>query len=334
MSDTSIPSVHFPAFKESLPSQEGKTVVITGTTSGTGSIAARTSLELGAKVLLLNRASSRSADSFQKLSEAFPSAALHAVECDLQSFTSVRKAVEEVHSICPEGVHVLSCNAGVMALKDMATEDGFDVQMQTNHLSHFLLVKGLMPLLEKAAEASGEARVVHHSSVARMFPSKKLQAKYLEKNGGNLGGNGASMFFGGARWKRYNQSKLANCALTAALHRKFEARGSKVKALVAHPGLAKTSLQTTSMEHGGMGRFFTPLFMKMAQSMEDGSMGLISCMFKAGAQSGEFYGPGKGSAAMKGKAIMFPIEKFYDNPKTIELIWDKSCEAIGENFDL
>ncbi len=329
-----IKSVHFPAFRESLPSLAGKTVVITGTTSGTGNIAARTSLELGAKVLLLNRASSRSQASLALFTSDFPHASLHAVECDLQSFASVRKAIQDVHSLCPEGIHVLANNAGVMALPDEATEDGFDVQIQTNHLSHFLLTKGLMPLLEKAAETSGEARVVNHSSVARMSPSKKLKPEYFEKRGGNLGGNGASMFFGGARWKRYNQSKLANCAFTAALHHKLTASGSKVKALVAHPGLANTNLQTTSVEKGGMGRLFTSWFMKMSQSMEDGSMGLLSCMFLPEAQSGEFYGPGKGTFATKGKATMFPLEPFYDNEQARELLWSKSCEAIGESFDI
>lgn len=327
-----VKSVHFPAFKDALPRQEGKTVVITGTTSGTGNVAARTSLSLGAKVLLLNRPSPRASSSFNTLKEAYPQADLHTVDCDLQSFASVRAAIEEVHQLCPEGVHVLANNAGVMAMKDEATGDGYDVQIQTNHLSHFLLTKGLMPLLEKAANESGEARVVNHSSGARMYPSKKLKAKYLEQRGGDLGGNGASMLFGGARWKRYNQSKLANCAFTAALHHKLQANQSKVKALVAHPGLAYTNLQTTSVKEGGMGSFFTPLFMKMAQSMEDGAMGLISCMFKPNAQSGEFYGPGK--TGMKGKAVMFPLEAFYDNPDTRELLWQKSNEAIGESFEI
>ena len=78
--------------------------------------------------------------------------------------------------------------------------------MQTNHLSHFLLTKELLPLLNKAAAAKGEARIVNHSSGACKFPSTPLQAKYLGKNGGNLGGNGNSMLFGGARWQRYHQA--------------------------------------------------------------------------------------------------------------------------------
>ncbi len=105
-----------------------------------------------------------------------------------------------------------------MALADSATSDGFDIQMQTNHLSHFLLTRELMPLFERAAEATGEARVVNHSSTARLNPSKELQGRFLEKNGGNLGGDGSklqNMMFMGPRWLRYNQTKLANAAFTA-----------------------------------------------------------------------------------------------------------------------
>ena len=84
----------------------------------------------------------------------------------------------------------------------------YDTQMQTNHLSHFLLTKDseLLALLNKAAPAKGETRVVNHSSGARKFSPPQLQAKYLGKNGGNLGGNGSSMLFCGARCQRYHET--------------------------------------------------------------------------------------------------------------------------------
>ncbi|MGI9610156.1 MAG: SDR family NAD(P)-dependent oxidoreductase [Acidimicrobiia bacterium] len=330
-------SVHFPEFRAGLPTMAGKTVVITGTTSGTGKVAASTVADLGAKVLVLNRASERSTASFAELTTTCPDAELHQVECDLQSLSSVRAAADKVAELCPEGVNVLCNNAGVMALADTATEDGFDVQMQTNHLSHFLLARELMPLLERAAESSGDARIVNHSSGARLSPSKELQSKFLEKNGGNLGGDGNSlqnMMFMGPRWLRYNQSKLANAAFTAALHHKLTERGSSVKALVAHPGLARTHLQTTSVTQGGMGDVFTKIFMRFSQTAEDGAMGILSCMCLPGATSGQFYGPGSGMTAMKGKAEPFDLEPFYDNPETRELLWTKSEEAIGKTFDL
>jgi NAD(P)-dependent dehydrogenase (short-subunit alcohol dehydrogenase family) len=330
-------SKHFPAFLAGLPSMTHKTVVITGTTSGTGKIAAATVAGLGAKVLVLNRASERSIAAFAELTAAHPDADLHSVECDLQSFDSVRAAATTVADLCPEGVDVLANTAGVMALADTATSDGYDVQMQTNHLSHFLLTRGLMPLLEVAAEARGEARVANHSSIARMAPSKKLQAKYLEANGGDLGGDGSgiqNMMFNGPRWQRYNQSKLANAAFTAALHHHLQASDSKVKALVAHPGLANTHLQQTSVNEGGMGSMFTNLFMRFSQTPEDGAMGLLSCMCLADAASGQFYGPGSGAMSMRGKAEPFDLESYYDNTATRELLWNKSEEATGGSFDI
>jgi NAD(P)-dependent dehydrogenase (short-subunit alcohol dehydrogenase family) len=68
-----------------------------------------------------------------------------------------------------------------MGMPDRATPDGFDVQMQSNHLSHFLLTSLVWPLLEVAATKRGEARVVNHSSGARL--GAPLKASYLRKNG-------------------------------------------------------------------------------------------------------------------------------------------------------
>lgn len=164
-----IQSEHFPAFVESLPSLAGKTIAITGTTSGTGYHTALTCAKKGAAVLLLNRPSERAAAAQAKLQElAGPDASFTAVDCDLQSFDSVRAAAAQLNAtFASSGLDVLCNNAGVMALADVATDDGYDVQMQTNHLSHFLLVKEVFPLLEKAASERGEARIVHHTSLAR-----------------------------------------------------------------------------------------------------------------------------------------------------------------------
>ncbi|MBN4059582.1 SDR family NAD(P)-dependent oxidoreductase [Acidimicrobium ferrooxidans] len=315
----------------------GKTVVITGTTSGTGKIAATTVAELGARVLVLNRASERSSASFAELAAAHPDADLHNVECDLQSFASVQAAAEHVAELCPDGVHVLCNNAGVMALGDTATGDGFDVQMQTNHLSHFLLTRELMPLLELAAEAAGDARIVNHSSIARMTPSKTLQAKFLERKGGQLGGDGSriqNMLLRGPRWLRYNQSKLANAAFSAALHHRLQSNGSSVKALVAHPGFSNTHLQQNSVKEGGMGSLFTGVMMRFSQSPEDGAMGILSGICLPDVKSGQFYGPGSGAMAMRGKAEPFALETYYDNDQTRDLLWQKSEEAVGGAFTI
>ena len=72
--------------------------------------------------------------------------------------------------------------------------------------------------------------------------------------------------------------------------------------------------------------------MGTGQSQEDGTMGILSCICKEEAKSGDFWGPGSGSFAMKGEAKPFALEGFYDNESTRELLWSKSCEAIGRDF--
>ena len=118
---------------------------------------------------------------------------------------------------------MLCNNAGVMNKDDVATEDGVDLQMGVNHLAAFLLTKYAMPCLEKAAALRGEARVVQQSSCLRALPSAEknwdntLQQKYLEKNGGNLGGSVSSLAASGPNWQRYQQSKLGE-SLADSIH--------------------------------------------------------------------------------------------------------------------
>ena len=159
-----------------------------------------------------------------------------------------------------------------------------------------------------------------------------MKSEYLESRGGKLGGDGSSMFFSGARWVRYSQTKLANAAFTACLHEKFQKSNPKLKAMVAHPGLAESDLQSSTVKDGGMGSFFTRYLMKLGQSEKDGSLGLLRCIADPKINSGVIVGPGL--RGLKGKAKAFPLEKFYDNDNTKSLLWSKSCEAISEEFNI
>ena len=163
----SVPSKYFPTFLQNMPDLTGKTFVITGTTSGTGKVAAHALASKGARVFMLNRPSPRSEKAQHDITTAYPTGDVQTVECDLQSFASVQSAADKLQEFCTDGIYALINNAGIMAMPDQATGDGFDTQMQTNHLSHFLLTRELFPLLEKGADKHGEARVVNHSSMAR-----------------------------------------------------------------------------------------------------------------------------------------------------------------------
>ncbi len=298
-----------------------KVAAITGTTSGTGYVCARELARLGASVLLLNRESERAVTALNKLKEEVPEGKFESITCDLQDFSSVRKAIEVIRTKY-DRLDILCNNAGVMALPDEATKDGYDVQMQTNCLSHFLLTKELFPLLRK----SDDARVVNQSSMARM--GGPLAAEYFEKNGGNLGGEGSEEEVAshtGPRWQRYHQTKLANCAFTYGLHKKLEeARITNVKSLLAHPGLALTSLQSTTAATGGMD--LDSPFMQQAQSAEDGATGILRACADKEAISGSFYGPEQ----WVGFPDLLPPEDHLLDPHNIQTNW-KGCEAaVGE----
>ena len=288
-----------------IPMLIGKTIIITGTTSGIGFITVKTLLDKGARILLLNRKSVRSKNSFKYFLSYFPKADLHNIECDLQNFQSVNQAIEQITYICKEGIDVLCNNAGVMALKDLATIDGFDVQMQVNHLSHFLLTRRLMPLIELAAKNKGESRVINHSSIAR-FGCEKLDPIYLEKRGGELGGNQ------NGRWIRYSQTKLANAVFTACLYERMKNKNINVKSLVAHSGLVKTEIQNTTSKDGAKGLWLSDQMLKNGQSLEDGALSIIKCISDRSVEAGKFYGPGEGKLAFKGSVKVFDLESATD----------------------
>jgi NAD(P)-dependent dehydrogenase (short-subunit alcohol dehydrogenase family) len=302
-----------------------KVVAITGTTSGTGFVCAREVAKKGATVILLNRESERAKKSHQQLLESVPSGKFDLIACDLQSFESVRNAMKVIRSKYQK-VDVLVNNAGVMALKDEATVDGYDVQMQTNCISHFLITKELFPLLKK----SEEARIVNHSSMARL--GGPLEMKYFEKNGGNLGGNGTdeeNANFQGPRWERYHQTKLANCAFTYGLKKKFEENGiSDIIPLLAHPGLALTNLQITTAADGGMEG--NSEFMNQAQTAEDGATGIIRATMDKNVKPGDFFGP---AAGWKGFPELLTPEDYLYNDSNIRINWEGCENAVGK-FDL
>ena len=298
----------------------GRVAVVTGTTSGTGYVCARELAKRGATVLLLNRPSSRAEAALAQMREEVPGATLKSIDCDLQDFESVRTAIDAIKAR-HDRLDVLCNNAGVMALRDVATKDGYDVQMQTNVLSHFLLTKDLFALLAK----SDDARIVNHSSQARLGPP--LEPKYFGKNGGNLGGDGSEdkSSFGGPRWDRYHQTKLANCAFTYGLVERLQSAGiSNVKAIVAHPGLAATQLQVTTDKDGGMDA--KSAFMKQAQSPEDGALGIIRGCMDPTAKSGDFFGPD----GWTGFPQRLTPEDSLSDADNVRVNWEGCEAAVGE----
>lgn len=330
----------FPDFDVNLPSMAGKRVAITGTTSGTGFIAAAACARKGAEVILLNRQSQRATDSEAKLRALVPEGVFVPMTCDCQDFSSVRsiKGLFDTQFGAGAGLDVLACNAGIMAHPDKITKDGFEIQMQTNHLSHFLLVKELLPTLQASNKEKGEARIVIMSSSARKGIA--LEAKYFQKSSeGSLGGDATPACF-----DRYHQSKLANAVFTFALEAKLNAAGlGSIKAVCCTPGLAATSLVDNLQGAGSsfgccVDCVFGCISSAGMQSPEDGTMPLLHGIAKdvqsgdiwlpSGGPDGETYGLPRVSRRPN------PKEKLCMDPAAMEMLWSESEKAILETFTI
>ena len=351
----SLPEDLFNSYMEKediIPSLDGKTVAITGTTTGLGFNLARCAILKNASlVLLLNRKSERSQKSEEDLRKQYISddnskTVIQSVECDLMSLDSVKKAAEQVNQEVKSygGLDVLCLNAGIMAFDDHRTQDGFDVQMQTNQLSHFLLTSLVYQSIKDAAEVRGEARIVPQSSGAREFPTT-LEEKYFQKcDAGTLGGNDAWMLSQlvlgrDGPWGRYGQTKLANSTFAMALHTKLTDANSKIKSICCEPGYSVTPLQNT--KHFG-GPLASLDFLMPKQSAADGCLNAAMASFSPEAKSGDFYAPEKGFTGKPTKVVAGCVrqkdgwigstDKNTCDPEQQRLVWEACEKALGIEF--
>eukprot|EP00924_Labyrinthula_sp_SR-Ha-C_P010679 snap_masked-scaffold_49-processed-gene-1.34-mRNA-1 protein AED:0.06 eAED:0.08 QI:0/-1/0/1/-1/1/1/0/357 len=345
-------------FLETIPSLEKKTIAITGTTSGTGYWTAVCAIRKNASTLvLLNRESERSTSSLAKLQEEKDASKsktnIFSIPCDLMSFSSVKSAAEEVLTLttAKSGLDVLVNNAGIMAVPDKRTEDGFDRQMQVNHLSHFLLTHLLFPALAKAAKQKGDVRIVQHSSGARNHGSKMAEKYYYKSKEGGLGGHG---FLG--CFERYHQTKLANSTFAMALNKKIEGGEFKglIKSCVAEPGASDTNLpenlKSAHEKEGtfGWGMYFWLKLLQVVnwtgfmkfQTPADGAMPLIMCAFgnKEEVDGGDFYVPENTWRGLpfkvisKGEKVLRGKESMTMNTEFQKIVWNSSEKALGIDF--
>ena len=171
----------------------GKTFVITGTTSGTGYEATRILLTKGAEVVMLNRNPKKSKEAIFNLKKVVGNhIKVSAVEMDLAVQTSVKKATEEV-SRKVDKIDALICNAAIAQVpKRTLTVDGWESQMGVNHYGHFTLQALLFPLIEKA-----KGRIVTVGSMGYDMGIKTIKFDDLNWDNGYTPNNA------------YSQSKLA-----------------------------------------------------------------------------------------------------------------------------
>ena len=305
-----------------IPDQSGRLALITGANSGLGLETARALAARGATVLMacrsLERAEAARGGLEQELeaeiaqsADGSPAGALLPLALDLADLTSVAAAAAQVAERWGR-LDLLINNAGVMAPPRRLSAQGFELQLAVNHLGHVALTQQLLPLLEGRVGA----RVVHVSSGAAYFGRIAWDDLQGERRYD--------------AWAAYGQSKLANAMTALELQQRLSAAGSTVQSLLAHPGLARTNLQPTSVAERGSQlealayRLMDPLFQSAA-------MGALPQLYAATAPQADpqvFHGPG-GIANLKGHpAPCRPVPAAQDAAAR-ERLWRISAELCG-----
>jgi NAD(P)-dependent dehydrogenase (short-subunit alcohol dehydrogenase family) len=200
----------------------GKTIVITGATSGIGRATALGLAPLGSRLILVGRDAGRSEETLAAIRQATGRSDVELVRGDFARLAELRRVAEEL-SARTEKIDVLVNNAGVTMLKRTLTPDGYETTFAVNHLAYYLLTGLLLPRLRAAAPG---ARIVNVASDAHRWGALDLDDLQNER--------------GYQAMKVYAQSKTANILFTRELARRLQ--GSGVSANALHPGAIATRL--------------------------------------------------------------------------------------------
>ena len=299
---------------EQIPSQAGKTVLVTGANSGIGYQAALELARHGAHVMLGCRNEAKGRAALERLLREAPGASADVVQLDMASMASIR-AFAAAFIGRGLALDLLINNAGVMALpKRELTEDGFERQFGTNHLGHFTLT-GLLLLALLAAPAP---RVVTVASLAHR--TGKIDFDNLQRERGYEG------------WDAYNASKLANILFAKELDRRARAAHSRLISLAVHPGVSTTSI----FENGPGTMNLKAIMVKllapvMMQNDEAGALPTFYAATSPNAQGGDYIGP-DGFGELKGSPVVVQPRPQALDTAVGERLWAVSEELTGVHY--
>ncbi|MFC7431868.1 MULTISPECIES: SDR family oxidoreductase [unclassified Agrococcus] len=302
-----------------VPDLTGRRALVTGGSDGMGLRLAERLARAGAEVLLPVRNPAKGEAAATRIRAAVPGArlALHAL--DLSSLDSVARLGETL-TAAGDPIHMLVGNAGVMTPPDrQTTADGLELQLGTNHVGHVALVAHLLPLLR-----AGRARVVSQLSVAAARGSIRWDDLQWTRRYDGMAA--------------YRQSKIAFGLFGLELARRSDAAGWGLTSLLAHPGIAPTSLLAARPEVGrardtGAVRMIRRLSARgiLVGTPETAMLPALVAATSADARAGQLWGP-RGPGRLGGAPAL--QEPFHSLRSTADAarMWDVSQQLAGVGF--
>ncbi len=292
-----------------VPPLDGKTALVTGSNAGLGFEAAKLLARNGARVLLACRNATKAEAAAEQI-RAVASAPVEVVSVDLANLASIAAGAGAVLD-GEDRLDLLINNAGLMAIDEARTDDGFEMQIGVNHLGHFALTARLAPLVL----ATPGSRIVTMSSIGHRAGRLRLDDLFFERRRYD-------------RWQPYFQSKLANLLFTAELHRRLTRAGSSTLALAAHPGTSRTDL---GYEGGGITNKLMKPVAPFLQPAAAGALPLVRAATDPHAAGGQFYGP---RWMARGRPVVETPSRRARNADDARRLWERSEQLTDLTFEI
>jgi NAD(P)-dependent dehydrogenase (short-subunit alcohol dehydrogenase family) len=298
-----------------LPSQAGRTIVVTGGSTGIGYWACEQLAATGARLVIAARYAPKAQEAIASIRSRVPGAEVLHVPFDLTSIDAVRETAEAIAGL--GGADVLVNNAGLVVAspRRKTTKDGLELEVGGNFVGHFALTALVFPVLRD--------RVVGLGSLSTMMT--KLDADDLMSERTYR------------PFRAYAFSKHAVHGFAFELDRRLRAAGSPKKSLLAHPGYAVNELSekrpSVITNSRGWQRLGGLLSAPFAQGKDHGAWPVVRAAVDPDAESGEFYGPAA-MLGMRGTPVVQAPVTSSSSPEFGAKLWALAEEWSGVEFDV
>ncbi len=289
-----------------MPSRREKVAIVTGANGGLGYETALGLAKKDIEVILACRNLQKAEAAKSRIIYEYPKAQIKSIKLDVSSLCDVREFATQFQRQY-EQLDLLINNAGIMMSPYKVTEDGFENQLATNYLGHFVLTGLMLPLLA----GTPSSRVVTLSSLSYKWAEIQFDDFHATK--------------GYSRRKAYGQSKRACLIFAYELQRRLATARHNTLSVAVHPGLCKTNLDQY------FPALIRPLGNLFLQSAKKGALPVLYAALDRGVEGGEYIGP-DGLQEMRGYPVRVDSDEYSKDKQVAERLWRASEEMTATYY--
>ena len=300
---------------ENLPSQAGRTIVVTGGGAGIGYFISEQLAAAGARVIIASRSRQKAALAISSIHEVVPHADLVHVALDLVSLGSVQEAAERIRRL--GAIHALINNAGLVVSpsRRQVTDDGHELVVGGNFLGHFALTALVFPSIAEGG------RVVSMGSDATRMVRLDPEDLYSDRRY--------------RPFRAYGLSKHAVQGFALELDRRLRAAGDARASLLAHPGYSSNAYASKRSGITDRDPAWQRLGEKVSgfvgQGKDHGAWPAVRAALDPDATSGQYYGP---SRRLAGKPVLTHPAASSASPAFGARLWADAERRTGIPFSV